>query len=395
MFDIVGKYTKASIFADTYEPEMINQIYGLCNHPIFEGSRVSIMPDCHAGAGCVVGFTAELPKNGEIIPNIIGVDISCGMYVVKLKDCPTLNDYEKLDKIIRQHVPSGFNGNSKISKLLPDDVRERIENVCWNVLGEKANDHLLKVGSLGGGNHFISIEKGETGTYLIIHSGSRNFGLKVCKHFQDIAKQKHPFGDLSYIDGEDAQNYLECSKVCAEYAHWSRKIMAETILVGMRWRAEETFETLHNYIGEDNIIRKGAISCKDGEKVLIPLNMRDGSLICIGKGVSEWNNSGPHGAGRIMSRSKAKENVSMEEYKESMKGIWSSCVGTSTIDESPMVYKDANEIKTLVADTATLVDHIKPLYNFKANDEVTWKEKKMYIKEQKRLQKEMMEDIND
>lgn len=395
MFDIIGKYTKASIFADTYEPEMINQIYGLCNHPIFEGSRVSIMPDCHAGAGCVVGFTAELPKNGEIIPNIIGVDISCGMYVVKLKDCPTLNDYEKLDKIIRQHVPSGFNGNSKISKLLPDDVRERIENVCWNVLGEKANDHLLKVGSLGGGNHFISIEKGETGTYLIIHSGSRNFGLKVCKHFQDIAKQKHPFGDLSYIDGEDAQNYLECSKVCAEYAHWSRKIMAETILVGMRWRAEETFETLHNYIGEDNIIRKGAISCKDGEKVLIPLNMRDGSLICIGKGVSEWNNSGPHGAGRIMSRSKAKENVSMEEYKESMKGIWSSCVGTSTIDESPMVYKDANEIKTLVADTATLVDHIKPLYNFKANDEVTWKEKKMYIKEQKRLQKEMMEDIND
>lgn len=395
MFDIVGKYTKASIFADTYEPEMINQIYGLCNHPIFEGSRVSIMPDCHAGAGCVVGFTAELPKNGEIIPNIIGVDISCGMYVVKLKDCPTLNDYEKLDKIIRQNVPSGFNGNSKISKLLPDDVRERIENVCWNVLGEKANDHLLKVGSLGGGNHFISIEKGETGTYLIIHSGSRNFGLKVCKHFQDIAKQKHPFGDLSYIDGEDARNYLECSKVCAEYAHWSRKIMAETILVGMRWRAEETFETLHNYIGEDNIIRKGAISCKDGEKVLIPLNMRDGSLICIGKGVSEWNNSGPHGAGRIMSRSKAKENVSMEEYKESMKGIWSSCVGTSTIDESPMVYKDANEIKTLVADTATLVDHIKPLYNFKANDEVTWKEKKMYIKEQKRLQKEMMEDIND
>jgi len=300
-----------------------------------------------------------------------------------------------LDKIIRQNVPSGFNGNSKISKLLPDDVRERIENVCWNVLGEKANDHLLKVGSLGGGNHFISIEKGETGTYLIIHSGSRNFGLKVCKHFQDIAKQKHPFGDLSYIDGEDAQNYLECSKVCAEYAHWSRKIMAETILVGMRWRAEETFETLHNYIGEDNIIRKGAISCKDGEKVLIPLNMRDGSLICIGKGVSEWNNSGPHGACRIMSRSKAKENVSMEEYKESMKDIWSSCVGTSTIDESPMVYKDANEIKTLVADTATLVDHIKPLYNFKANDEVTWKEKKMYIKEQKRLQKEMMEDIND
>lgn len=395
MFDIVGKYTKASIFADTYEHEMINQIYGLCNHPIFEDSRISIMPDCHAGAGCVVGFTAELPKNEEIIPNIIGVDISCGMYVVKLKDCPTLNDYEKLDKIIRQNVPSGFNGNSKISKLLPDDVRERIENVCWNVLGEKANDHLLKVGSLGGGNHFISIEKGETGTYLIIHSGSRNFGLKVCKHFQDIAKQKHPFGDLSYIDGEDAQNYLECSKVCAEYAHWSRKIMAETILVGMRWGAEETFETLHNYIGEDNIIRKGAISCKDGEKVLIPLNMRDGSLICIGKGVSEWNNSGPHGAGRIMSRSKAKENVSMEEYKESMKGIWSSCISTSTIDESPMAYKDANEIKTLVDDTATLVDHIKPLYNFKANDEVTWKEKKMYIKEQKRLQKEMMEDIND
>ncbi|MCQ2210093.1 MAG: RtcB family protein [Paludibacteraceae bacterium] len=392
MLEIVGKYTKANVYADTIENECISQLYSLCNHPVFKDCNVAIMPDCHAGAGCVVGFTSQLPKNGEIIPNIIGVDISCGMYVVKLKDSPLLNDYEKLDKVIRQNVPSGFNGNTKISKFLPDDVRERIEDVCWNVLGEKANDHLLKVGSLGGGNHFISIEKGETGTYLIIHSGSRNFGLKVCKHFQSIAKQKHPFGDMSYIDGDDAKEYMRCAEVCREYAHWSRKIMANTILVGMRWREEEHFETLHNYIGNDNIIRKGAISCNEGEKVLIPLNMRDGSLICIGKGIAEWNNSGPHGAGRILSRSKAKETISMDDYKKSMEGIWTSCVGTSTLDESPMAYKSADEIKNLVLDTAELVDHLKPLYNFKANDEITWKERKKYEKEMKNRIKEIEEE---
>lgn len=386
MLNIMGQYTSASVYADTTEQEMVSQLYRVCNHPIFKDSRIAIMPDCHAGKGCVVGFTAELPKNGEIIPNIIGVDISCGMYAVKLEESPLLNDYAKLDKVIRQHVPFGFDGNTKISKILPYEVQERITHVCKDIIHDAPLEHLLKVGSLGGGNHFISIEKGETGTYLIIHSGSRNFGLKVCNHFQALAKKAHTYGDLSYIDGEDAKMYLECSRVCSEYAHWSRRIMANTILVGMRWKAVEAFETLHNYIGDDNIIRKGAISCKKDEKVLIPLNMRDGSLICVGKGNAEWNNSGPHGAGRVMSRSKAKESIPMEEYRKSMEGIWSSCISTSTLDESPMAYKDATEIKNLVSDTATLVDHLKPLYNFKASEDYSWKDKKKFIKEHKRME---------
>lgn len=386
MLNITGQYTSASVYADTTEQEMVSQLYHVCNHPIFKDSHIAIMPDCHAGKGCVVGFTAELPKNGEIIPNIIGVDISCGMYAVKLEESPLLNDYAKLDKVIRQHVPFGFDGNTRISKILPYEVQERITHVCKDIIHDAPLEHLLKVGSLGGGNHFISIEKGETGTYLIIHSGSRNFGLKVCNHFQALANKAHPYGDLSYIDGEDAKLYLECSRVCSEYAHWSRRIMANTILVGMRWKAVEAFETLHNYIGNDNIIRKGAISCKKDEKVLIPLNMRDGSLICVGKGNAEWNNSGPHGAGRVMSRSKAKESIPMEEYRKSMEGIWSSCISTSTLDESPMAYKDATEIKNLVSDTATLVDHLKPLYNFKASEDYSWKDKKKFIKEHKRME---------
>lgn len=387
MQQIEGKYTGASIFANTIEAETIEQVKRVCDHPIFKDCSIRVMPDCHAGAGCVIGFTSDMPHNGEIIPNIIGVDQSCGMYVVKLEDSPLLNDYEKLDKVIRKHVPCGFDGRDIVSNDIPEDLYEDVRRISTDILKDNYVSHLKKIGSLGGGNHFISIEKGETGTYLIIHSGSRNFGNKLAIHFQSVANEKHCYGEgvlktLSYIDGKDAEEYLKCADVCRRFAHWSRKIMAKTIMVGMRWKEESSFETLHNYIGSDNIIRKGAISCKADEKVLIPLNMRDGSLICVGKGNVEWNNSGPHGAGRVLSRTAAREQLSMKEYKSTMEGIWTSCVNVSTIDESPMAYKNGDEIKSLIQSTATVVDHLKPVYNFKCAEDAS------FIKKRKEKMKE-------
>ena len=373
MYEVNGKYTSAKIFTEIKEVDVTEQILAICNHPIFKDCEVRIMPDCHKGKGCTIGFTVEMPKNGEIIPNIIGVDQSCGMLTVKLKKAKTLNDFAKLDKVIREFVPFGQNGRKEISSLVPNDLIEKVKQISIDYLNENPNRDLNKIGSLGGGNHFISIEKGTTGTYLIIHSGSRNIGLKLAIYFQDLAIKKNCYGSgelkqLSYLTGKDAQDYLICAEYCREYANLNRKIMAHDIMVGMRWKLDEEFETIHNYIGQDGIIRKGAISCNKNEKVLIPLNMADGSLICIGKGNSDWNNSAPHGAGRALSRTQAKDQLTMQEYKNQMKDIFSSCISTATLDESPSAYKDSNEIIQAIAPTAEIIDHLKPLYNFKAKE---------------------------
>lgn len=375
MLELQGKYTNAIIYADTIEEGVIKQTLNVCNHPIFKDCKIRIMPDCHEGKGCTIGFTAEVPKNGEVIPNLIGVDQSCSMLAVKLKDSPLLNDFDKLDKIIRMRVPSGFSGRAFVSDLAPESLVADIKRISKDFLKENPLQHLLRLGTLGGGNHFISIEKGTSGTYFIIHTGSRNFGLKLAIHFQDKAIKNNCYGEgifkeLSHIDGKDAEDYMDCAKVCHDYSMWSKKIIAHEIMVGMRWEAEDSFETYHNYINHDDkprIIRKGAIECREGQKCLIPLNMRDGSLIVVGKGNSDWNYSGPHGAGRILSRSKAKETLSMEEYKHTMQGIYTTCINTKTLDESPMAYKDGAEIMQLIEPTAEIMDHLLPLYNFKAN----------------------------
>lgn len=372
MIELNGKYTSAIIYAKTIENGLVEQVQRVLNHPIFKDCPIAIQPDGHVGAGCSIGFTSPIPKNGEIIPNIIGVDQSCGMLAVKLDEKDILNDYAKLDKVIRRNIPVGRNGRNKVSDLIPEELVEKIKKYSKDVLKENYLGHLQRVGSLGDGNHFISIEKGESGTYLIIHTGSRNIGNRLAIHFQKIAIEKHCYGDgvlkeLSYIDSKDAELYLECAKFCNEYAYWNRKIIAHDILVGMRWRELDSFETVHNYIGEDNIIRKGAISCYEDEKVLIPLNMADGSLICIGKGNKDYNYSGPHGAGRVLSRRQAKDTLSMNDYKKSMEGIYSTCISLNTLDEAPMVYKNGEEIKELIEPTATVIDHLKPLYNFKAD----------------------------
>lgn len=373
MLEIQGKYTSAKIFADTIEDGVIKQTLAICNHPIFENAKIRIMSDCHVGKGCTIGFTSTMPKNGEIIPNIIGVDQFCGMYVVKISDKKITNDYEKLDKVIRRNIPFGKNGRKTISKLVPEEFIEKTKKISKDILKDNYINHLNKIGSLGGGNHFISLEKGKTGTYLIVHSGSRNIGSKFAIHFQDLAIKTNCYAEgelkqLSFLTGKNAENYLSCAEYCREYARLNRKIIAHDIIAEMKWKKVEAFETLHNYIGEDKIIRKGAISCKKDEKVLIPLNMADGSLICVGKGNEDWNNSAPHGAGRILSRSEAKNQLNMQEYKEKMKGVFSTCISIDTLDESPMVYKNGEEIIKAIEPTATILDHLKPVYNFKAKE---------------------------
>lgn len=373
MYEVNGKYTSAKIFTEVENIDVTEQTLAICNHPIFKDCEVRIMPDCHKGKGCTIGFTAEMPKNGEIIPNIIGVDQFCGMHVIKLDDKDITNDYEKLDKVIRRNIPFGRDGRKRFSELVPEEFIEKTKKICKDILKDNFVNHVNKIGSLGGGNHFISLEKGTTGTYLIIHSGSRNIGLKLAIYFQALAIKKNCYGSgelkqLSYLTDKDAQDYLICAEYCREYANLNRKIIAHDIMVGMRWKLDEEFETIHNYIGQDGIIRKGAISCNKNEKVLIPLNMADGSLICIGKGNSDWNNSAPHGAGRALSRTQAKDQLTMQEYKNQMKDIFSSCISTATLDESPSAYKNSNEIIQAITPTAEIIDHLKPLYNFKAKE---------------------------
>ena len=373
-FEVQGEYTSAKIFSNTEDKEVINQTLDICNHPIFEGATVRIMPDCHKGKGCTIGFTATMPKNGEIIPNIIGVDQSCGMLAIKIKDCKTTRDYYKLDKVIRTNVPGGTGGRRKTTHRFLEDtlLKENIIKASKDYLKEDPESELQKVGTLGAGNHFISLEKGESGLYLIIHSGSRNFGNKLAEYFQRKAIETNCykegyFKNLSYLKGKDAEDYLYWAKVCNEYASLSRQVMAKEILDNMDWDSLDYVETVHNYIGDDNIIRKGAISCKEGEKVLIPINMAYGSFIAVGKGNNDWNNSGPHGAGRVLSRTQAKESLTMKDYKESMKGVHSTCISTGTLDEAPMAYKSGDEIKELILPTAEIIDHLKPVYNFKAS----------------------------
>lgn len=411
MIELQGKYNTAKVFTDNVEQTAISQIIELCNQPFIEGGKIRIMPDTHAGAGCVIGFTADL--GDKVIPNLVGVDIGCGMLTVELGKMDI--DLQKLDDIIRQYVPSGSNTHEgravKFNKL--QDL------YCYRSLKNTKRIE-RSIGTLGGGNHFIEINKDRNDyLYLVIHSGSRNLGKQVAEYYQDIAidlcsgkgdyyserdnlikeykeqgrrkeiqkvlkelekkyNNLHPSypKDLCFLSGEWRDKYLHDMNICQEYANLNRFTMADIILdhlIQQRLIKFQTdfkcFQTIHNYINfNDNIIRKGAISAYEGEKVLIPINMRDGSIIGIGKGNSDWNNSAPHGAGRLMSRSKAKEMVNLEEFQESMKVVYTTSVGMSTLDEAPMVYKPIEEIINNVGDTIEIIDIIKPIYNFKAGE---------------------------
>lgn len=397
------------IFTENIEPEALSQIYTLIGQPAFSDCKVRIMPDVHAGAGCVIGFTADLGE--KVIPNIVGVDIGCGMLTVNLGKIDI--DFSKLDEVIRKYVPSGRSVHEKVETDVASNIISQL--YCKDRL--KNMDRLKRsCGTLGGGNHFIEIDIDDEGNkYLIIHSGSRNLGKQVAEIYQQMAVDdisgKSDFKEdssrliseykaagrkneisraieelkasyeknipkipreLSYLTGEHRNMYLHDMKLCQMFAVTSRRIILDRIAFYMGWqitKETEYFHTIHNYIEHDtNMVRKGAISAKAGEMVLIPVNMRDGCIIGLGKGNEEWNCSAPHGAGRIMSRSKAKETVSLEEFEQSMRGIYTTSVNRSTVDESPMVYKPIQEIVANIQDTVEILKIIKPVYNFKASE---------------------------
>lgn len=397
MFTIEGKYTKAKIFTNDIEEGALSQVYDVCNNPAFKNSPISIMPDVHQGAGICIGFTAHMTD--KIIPNVVGVDIGCGMFTINLGNVEI--NKPSLDDFIKNNIPSGFNGRKNPTVELTKEEK----NVC-DRLNLNTENHLCKLGTLGGGNHFIEIDIDvNNNKYLIIHSGSRNFGYKIASHYQKLAKerpqrkQKEKINqvieklksqgrhqeieqtikkmkkktpkvksNLSYLEGNLAQEYIEDMRVAQKYAERNREIIANDILKYMDiFVVEEEWQTIHNYIGEDNIIRKGAVSAYEDEKILIPLNMRDGSIIAIGKGNTDWNYSAPHGAGRIMSRSEAKEKLDLDEFHKAMNGIYSSSIKQSTLDEAPGAYKNKKSILDNISDTVKIHKQIIPIYNFKAH----------------------------
>ena len=391
------------IFTDHVDFKALEQIYTLAKLPAFSDCKIRIMPDVHAGVGCVIGFTANL--GDKVIPNIVGVDIGCGMLTVELGDIDI--DLEKLDRIIREYVPSGFDVHKGRKSKYPDIQ----ELYCYRDL--KDTKRLERsIGTLGGGNHFIEVDVDSKGNkYLIIHTGSRNLGKQVAEYYQNLAvelmqgkdvlyeKQKALIAEykatgrkseiqqaiqdlhrkfnpdplnmpkeLAYLTGKYRDMYIHDMRICQEFACANRIYIAYIICEEMDILIKNWFETVHNYIDmASNIVRKGAISAKNGEKLLIPINMRDGCIIGIGKGNEDWNESAPHGAGRIMSRSEAKECIDMEEYKESMSGIYTTSVNPGTIDEAPQAYKPIEDIVSKIGDTVEIIEIIKPIYNFKAS----------------------------
>ncbi len=398
------------IFTDNIEEVAKEQIDLLLNQEAFKNSKIRIMPDVHAGKGCVIGFTGDL--GDKVIPNIVGVDIGCGMLCVELGNIEL--DLEKLDRIIREHVPSGFEVHNE-KKVAFEALKEL---KCYRELRDTKRLE-RSIGTLGGGNHFIEIDVDEDNNkYLIIHTGSRNLGKQVAEYYQELANQLCNYNiaeyndkkqnlikeykeqgrkqeiqsaleelkkeyqinknkipkDLAYLEGQYRDDYLHDMKICQMFATMNRKLIANIIIenvLGYMYSLEDEiyFETIHNYISfEDNIVRKGAISAKKDERVLIPMNMRDGCIIAVGKGNDDWNQSAPHGAGRIMSRMRAKEELDLEDYKKSMQGIYSTSVNSQTLDEAPMVYKPMEEIIKNIGDTVEIEKIIKPIYNFKAGD---------------------------
>ena len=397
------------IFTKNIDEEALKQINELLDQDAFKDSKVRIMPDVHAGKGCVIGFTGNL--GNKVIPNIVGVDIGCGMLCIELGNVEL--DLEKIDNIIRKYVPSGRNVHEKTQSKFVDLKKL----YCLKEL-KNNNDFLERsLGTLGSGNHFIEVDKDEDNNkYLVIHTGSRNLGKQVASIYQNKAveycsykkemqeekekikeeymkqgrkseitaalieiekkyegKTKLPI-DLCFLEGKLREDYLHDMKLCQEFAKMNRLCIAKQILfnyfnIDNLDNNFKYFETIHNYISfEDNIIRKGAIAARSNERVLIPMNMRDGCIIGIGKGNDDWNKSAPHGAGRIMSRNKAKEVVKIDEYRKSMNGIYTTSVNKDTIDEAPMVYKPMQEIVDCIKDTVEIEKIIKPIYNFKASE---------------------------
>lgn len=400
MIEVKGTYTCAKVFTDNIEEVAITQIKQLCDMAYTEGAKIRIMPDVHAGAGCTIGTTMTITD--KVVPNLVGVDIGCGMETIRIANKHI--ELEKLDKLIYSKIPSG----TKIRET-PHKYKDEIALTdlrCFKEIHEHRAIH--SIGTLGGGNHFIEADKDEEGNiYLVIHSGSRHLGNEVAKLYQDMGykrlngndknaldnliteykmagreKELHaaihdlknqvitniPFS-LAYVSEDLFEDYIHDMQIVQHFATLNRKAMADEIVRGMKLEVAEQFTTIHNYIDTDKmILRKGAVSAELYEKLLIPINMRDGSLICLGKGNKDWNCSAPHGAGRLMSRTQAKSSFTVSEFKKQMRDIYTTSVNKETLDECPMAYKDMKEIVRNITPTADIIKTIKPIYNYKASE---------------------------
>ena len=398
--EIKGKFNTAVAYAKVIEDDAIEQLQRMCNYEFTEGSKIRIMPDVHVGVGCTIGTTMTVTD--KVVPNVVGVDIGCGMYTVNIGKNKI--DLEKFDKVAH-FIPSGKNvWEGRQEKFDLQELR------CYRQLNDTRRME-RSLGTLGGGNHFIEIDKSSDDTnYLVIHSGSRNLGKQVAEYYQSLAvdlahgkeelfnkqeeiireykaqgrrkeiqdaiKELHRNfkaknsdipSDLCFVYGQYLEDYLHDVSICQNFARRNRELMAKILIEKVALPAGEAFHTIHNYIDVDEmILRKGAISAREGEKVLIPINMRDGSIIAIGKGNPDWNYSAPHGAGRILSRSQAKEKLNIEEYKKTMEGIYSTSINESTIDEAPMAYKSLDDIIDVIRESVDIIELLKPIYNFKS-----------------------------
>ena len=407
MFTITGKRNTAVCYAKLIEDEAKEQIRTMCDYPLTDGSRIRIMPDVHAGKGCTIGTTMTVTD--KVCPNIVGVDIGCGMFTVKLGE--TDIDLAKVDEAAH-YIPSGMN--------VWDGRQERFDLTqlrCFRSLKDSKRIE-RSIGTLGGGNHFIEIDKSEDGAYyLIIHTGSRNLGKQVAEIYQQLAIDLHKGKedyfrqrdeiitmfkaqgrrkeiemalkaleksyrtkeldapeDLCWLYGSFMDDYLHDVDICQHFALRNREKIAEILMQRAELTGVDSFHTIHNYINVDEmILRKGAIAAHEGERVLIPINMRDGSVLAVGKGNPEWNYSAPHGAGRIMSRGKAREVLSVDEFREQMSGVYTTTVSEETIDEAPMAYKSLSDIIDVIGETVDIIEVMKPVYNFKAAEAPSWK----------------------
>lgn len=398
MIKITGKYNTALCYIGELEDAAAGQIKAVCDQPAFADCKIRIMPDVHAGMGCTIGTTMTI--SNKVVPGMVGVDIGCGMETVRIAQ-KTI-DFEKLDTWIREQIPCG-----REVRKIPHELNAQIDLTelrCSPYVNLSRAQR--SIGTLGGGNHFIEVDRGETGElFIVVHSGSRHIGNEVAKYYQDEGRKafwggarhqvdaavadlkaqgrfqeiqptidrlrkEHEIGlprDLAYVEGRLFDEYLHDMKIIQHFAALNRQAMMDVILTGMGWTPVEKFTTIHNYIDtDDRILRKGAVAAYAGQKLLIPINMRDGSLICIGKGNPDWNYSAPHGAGRLMSRKEAFKRLNMEEYRKEMAGIFTTCVDRATLDEAPMAYKGMDEILSHIEPTVEIVERLHPVYNFKA-----------------------------
>ena len=365
MKTVKGIYAEAKIFTDDVESYAEAQVKMICDNGVASGSTICLMPDIHPGKVAPIGLSMTVTD--KIIPQLLGVDIGCGMTCVKLNKNSA--EFQKLDKVIRENVPSGFTIRKETHHMAGEFSYEGLH--CIRHINRNKADRSL--GTLGGGNHFIELDKGIDGSlYLVVHTGSRHLGEEVAEYYTRLANEhlkaqgrEIPYY-MSYLEGDDKAAYMEDVQVIQRYAEWNRQIIVREIIKGMKWKATDQFSTVHNYLDTDGILRKGSISAHKGERVIIPANMKEGIILGIGRGNAKWNESAPHGSGRKLKREDVKNQYTVSEFKKDMKGIYSSCIGADTLDEAPFAYRSVTEIAGRIEDTVEITEILKPVYNFKA-----------------------------